>query len=506
MRRTILICLALASAALAMLPMVAGSASGQTQGKASTPTITRVTPMRLGIGSLVTIRGRHFKPVRAANTVIFRAPDGRSAFAKPHRASSGRLVVAVPAAAARLVARASSGPKATRFKLRVLSGRFSKFTPRRLSPVIVSAGGGTRSPGGAPGSGGGSTGGGAPRGGGAPSGGGVPSGGGAPISGGGPTGGGAPVGCPGQDYDGDLLSNSDEARLKLDPCLADTDGDSVEDGYEYQSAVDLNYYPNSIPMPYPGQRPYPNPLDPSDGTPSGTDYDGDGLLLREEFLLWKDYSADGVRRGSGPDSLNAMVYSDGLQRSVVVQAPDEVLDPRGNWALDDNDNDWLADDERDADADGLANWDEVRGRMTEAWWPQQHDGKREPKESKYPNIDFLDNGDTAPRFDAHTDPDMDDDGKVDGKDDNDHDGLSNAFEVRRPDNWILVAIPTVEIPNPANPWAYTNPFNPCKPFNSERCHLHPPFGYYDSDAMPPIGPNPPAGYADPATHPDTPEG
>ncbi len=39
--------------------------------------------------------------------------------------------------------------------------------------------------------------------------------------------------------------------------------------------------------------------------------------------------------------------------------------------------------------------------MTEAWWPAQHDGTNEPKESKYPDIDFLDNEDTAPSLDAH---------------------------------------------------------------------------------------------------------
>ena len=43
-------------------------------------------------------------------------------------------------------------------------------------------------------------------------------------------------------------------------------------------------------------------------------------------------------------------------------------------------------------------------------------------------------------------------------------------------------------------WAYVNPFNPCKPFNSSRCHSHPPFGYYNADQVPPIGPNPPAGF------------
>jgi hypothetical protein len=97
---------------------------------------------------------------------------------------------------------------------------------------------------------------------------------------------------------------------------------------------------------------------------------------------------------------------------------------------------------------------------------------------------------------------MDGDGVPDGADDSDHDGLSNQFEVRRPGDWIADAI--TGFPSAANPWAYTNPFNPCKPFSSERCHSHPPLGYYDSDTVPPVGPNPPAGY--PNVHPGTPEG
>ena len=461
MRRTILICLALASAAVLMLPVGAGAAPSKKGSKASTPTITRVTPMRVRVGALLTIRGRHFKPARSKNTVIFRGPDGRSAFAKPRRASRSKLVVTVPPAVARLVAKSSGAPKPTRFKLRVLAGKFSKFTSRRLSPVVVPANSGS-----------------GPNGG----------------------GGGGASGCPGQDYDGDLLSNTLEAQLKLDPCIADTDGDSVEDGYEYQAAVDLNHYPRTLPLPYPGKRPYPNPLDPADGTPAGTDYDGDGLKLREEFLLWLGYSSDGVGRPGRPGALAGLVYSDGLQRSVDSPPPSA---PGGllGWVLDIDQNGVLSDDERDADADGLGNWDEVRGRMTEEWWPLQHDGENEPKESKYPDLDFLDNEDTAPWYNAHTDPDMDGDGVVDGLDDNDHDGLSNQFEVNRPVDWMLDAILT----DPAvNPWAYTNPFNPCKPFNSERCHSHPPFGYYKSDEVPPVGPNPPAGYPD--VHPVTPAG
>ncbi len=56
----------------------------------------------------------------------------------------------------------------------------------------------------------------------------------------------------------------------------------MPDGYEYQPAVDLNHYPTSPSLPYPGKRPYPNALDPSD---AGTDYDGDGMELREESTM-----------------------------------------------------------------------------------------------------------------------------------------------------------------------------------------------------------------------------
>ena len=132
MRRFTIICITLVAAALGLVPSTAGAATS-TSAAASAPTITRVTPMRVRVGAVLTIRGRNFKSVRAKNTVIFRAPDGRTAFAKPRRASRTRLVVAVPPAVARLVTLG----KATRFKLRVLAGKFSRYTSRRLSPVVV---------------------------------------------------------------------------------------------------------------------------------------------------------------------------------------------------------------------------------------------------------------------------------------------------------------------------------------------------------------------------------
>jgi hypothetical protein len=449
MRRLITICL-LALSAVALVATVPGVALAKKSGPK--PQITKVSPMRISVGKMLTIRGRHFRASAKRNTIIFRAGNGRSAFAKPRRASRTKLVVRVPAAVARLLTVKNTKQRPTRLKLRVLAGKFSDYTSRRLSPVVTGVGDGD--------------------------------------------GGGSATGAcdSSADYDGDLLSNSLELAIGTDPCLRDTDKDGLEDGYEYQSALDLNHYPVNPPLPYPGKRPYPNPLDPGD--PS-TDYDGDGLNLGEEFAAWINFSSDGHARSGRPSSLSNLTYSDGLQRSTSVAAPSGVL---ANWVLDMDGNGVLSDDERDVDGDGIGNWDEQSGRFVETWWPAEHDGTNEPKESKYPGINYLDVADLSSGL-ALTVPDLDGDGVPDGADDQDHDGLSNQFELRRPPNWKAVAI---DADPPTNSWAYVNPFNPCKPFNSTRCHSHPPFGYYVSDGVPAIGPDPPAGY--PGSAPATPAG
>ena len=63
------------------------------------------------------------------------------------------------------------------------------------------------------------------------------------------------------DDDNDLLADTLELNLLLDPCPA-TPMDGVEDGYEYQSATDLNNddYQELTAHPVPGKTPYPNPL------------------------------------------------------------------------------------------------------------------------------------------------------------------------------------------------------------------------------------------------------
>lgn len=142
MRRIAFICLTLVAAALLVLP--AGVSAQRTKhAKASTPKITRVQPMRVSVGATLTITGRNFKAKRAKNTVVFRAPNGRSVFAKPQRATRNKLVVVVPASVARLLRVADGRQQPTRLKLRVLAGEFSKFTPRRLSPVVTGTDSGT---------------------------------------------------------------------------------------------------------------------------------------------------------------------------------------------------------------------------------------------------------------------------------------------------------------------------------------------------------------------------
>ena len=78
MRRLLTICLFALAAVLVAAP-TALAASGPA------PTITRVKPMRVSVGNVLTITGAHFKAQRNRNTVIFRGPDGRTAFAKPRR-------------------------------------------------------------------------------------------------------------------------------------------------------------------------------------------------------------------------------------------------------------------------------------------------------------------------------------------------------------------------------------------------------------------------------------
>jgi hypothetical protein len=486
MRRLFIICLLALSATALVVSAPAASAAGT---KASKPSITRVKPMRISVGARLTIVGKNFKAERKANTIVFRAPNGRSAFAKPRRASRTKLVVVVPGAVTRLLRGSVSNPKPTRLKLRVLAGKFSAFTPRRLSPVVTPFGSGDGPGGGKPGAGGGP---------------------------------GVKLPCTSSaDHDGDMLPNALEAQLNTDPCLADTDRDGVGDGYEYKSAVDLNnddYQEPNQSLPYPGKRPYPNPLDPSD---AGTDFDGDSLALGVEQGLWL-VSSDAAGRVLD----NPLSYSDGLQHSIYEFRPGQgnrrfpALPAGGygkqaeflNWTVaagyrtnlhvpdpnnpgqyivrnlfdfdldpatpeadlhyDLDGSGFLADHERDEDADGMINFDENSGRTQAGWWASCYKSET-PYYITYADTDL-------------TDPDTDGDGVRDGADDQDHDDLPNVMELSRiaasvhddteGGQQCLLAeaiedmFKNVDPPHywHQNDYGRVNPFNPCLPVTHSR--------------------------------------
>jgi IPT/TIG domain-containing protein len=414
MARRALYVLCALCAALCLAP---GSAAAKKK-KPSVPKVTKVSPMNAKVGDTLTIRGRGFSPKRGKNTVIFKSASGKSVFVKPIRASRKKLVVIVPAALERAMATDARGRTiATRFVVRVLARRFGKFTRRARSPVIAPAArpappnrGSTTTIGGG---GGGSVGGG---------------------GGGSAQAAAAPADCDkdgtpdasDSDDDNDFLTDVTEGQIHTDRCKKDTDGDGVEDGFEYFSAIELN----SNNLPYPGKRPYPNPLDPSD---TAFDFDGDGMALGEESAAW-------VKTGRPAQ----LTYNDGRQVTGPPQAP-----PGGQAYLDLNGDGVLSDDEKDVDGDGIGNWDEIRGRMEIGKWPSY---------ISEPSTVFL-----QPNF---LESDTDGDGVNDGNDDQDHDDVSNLTEM------LSVAPDTPSYTPGADPNDY-HPYDPCLPDPASRtCTLH----------------------------------
>jgi hypothetical protein len=365
----------------ALAALLAPATAAEAKSKPKQPVVTSIKPMKANIGDTITIYGRNFIRGKGRNTVVFKRDGARAVFVKSDVATLRQVRVVLPERLSDFLATKDGKLTFTRFQIRVLSKRFGKaYTKVTGSPMIGPA---------------------------------VPK---EEVKPTGPNGEPAKPDSDGDcdgdgvknsvdaDDDDDLLSDAQESGLKLDACKRDTDADGVEDGFEYRSAKDLNDDRGDGFTPYPGKRPYANPLDGADGN---MDFDGDGLTLTDEYKLWVSY---------GTRDLNGLNYSDGKQYSQTISSvaydkqqaflaaaaaqgytQQALLDMDSMDVAGDDDNpfaagsdtEWtgfpgitdveryyydfdkdglLSDDERDEDADGLPNWTEAHGYMNPKWW------------------------------------------------------------------------------------------------------------------------------------------
>jgi IPT/TIG domain/Bacterial TSP3 repeat len=443
--------------------------------KSSAPTVKSIHPLNARIGQKLTIRGTGFVRGKKKNTVVFMGAGKRVVWVKADTATTKTITVKLPDTLAALLTNQGGALVATKLQVRVIAKKSARsFTKLSKSPKVSPKNSSAVAPTSC-----------------------VPH----------PTNGAS-------DVDGDMLPDALEIALKTDPCKYDTDGDGISDGYEYQAALDLNRTGNSgnIPWPYPGKRPYPNPLDPSD---ANTDFDGDSLTLTEEYqasFAWKLGIDPGhilqtfLPYAPNPNPYNGVMvvaYSDGDQTTNPGPSGNPIGDPTGpaaptdpagqatydvngdgaidgndTWGfLDENGNgvydagtdvpswfnytgqSFLSDDEKDIDGDGLSNYDEAHGPLSSPnWWLTN---------------DLSKNDGTYPLPYAGTnwlDRDTDGDGLPDGADDQDHDGYTNIEE----DLGFYIAGPFTAWASANNTVVNVHAFNPCLPNTmSPACTRHP---------------------------------
>lgn len=286
----------------------------------------------------------------------------------------------------------------------------------------------------------------------------------------------------------------------------------MSDGWEYWSAKDLNVKA----VPYPGKKPFPNALDPSDGASAGAtfsniDFDGDGLTTLEEYRAWRyTGSSFAPAKSGGLDLESPLGYSDGTRFSRASETPSVPAwqsavfglappaqafpDTYDLWG----DAQWR-DDERDADGDGLSNWLEAtRGPGKASYWPgywkvdvRTIDPWKKTAYCGAPNEQRPGEFAERPFADLDlADRDVDGDTLLDGEDDQDNDDFTNITELYE----VVYDLDGNGVTPRVNPpwcgkgegvipsidrggvdWAI-NPFNPCAPDpNSRTCPPYIPF-------------------------------
>jgi IPT/TIG domain len=362
--------------------LLAPTAADAATSKTVYPTVSSISPRKVSIGQKLTVKGAHFRAGKGKSSVVFYRSGKPVLFAKADTATTTALVVTVPDKAADLLADRNGGKVATQLRLRVVGARMGKaWTKNSRSPIVSPAKSVTATPA-------------------TPAVTPVPGTGLVPDAG--ALAGTKELTCqelaakaPTADFDGDGIPNATELKYLVDPCNPDTDGDTMGDGWEYYSALQLN----GASIPYPGSKPWPNPLDSTDPL---DDFDGDGLSSSQEFALWV-YSKSG---------LPLVQYSDGTQNSGAKHPVATLAD----LYLDINSDGNLTDDERDADNDGLSNMVEWNLGGQHLWWSEaQYKSEKPYKIRSFSDLDA-------------TNPDGDGDGVLDGADDQDNDGWSNFVE------------------------------------------------------------------------------
>ena len=186
-------------------PATAGAAptAKAAKKKAKAPVVQKVSPLDVAVGETLTIRGKNFLRGRFKNTVVFKRDGARAVFVKADVGTKKMIALKVPASLQEFFALSAGNPQPTRFRIRVLAGRFGKkFTKNKLSPVVS-----------------------APR----------------PPKVETPTESLPDGDCDGdghknkndEDDDNDGLADGVELSLSLDPCVADTDEDGLLDKWEF---------------------------------------------------------------------------------------------------------------------------------------------------------------------------------------------------------------------------------------------------------------------------------
>jgi IPT/TIG domain-containing protein len=482
-----------------LVPAVAGTTIASAKTRA--PVVTRVTPKHVFVGETLTIKGHHFRRGMNKNMVAFKRDGAKAVFVRAAKSTTKMLQVTLPKRLEKVLLVKNGTPTPTRLRVRVLATKFGKrFSSAAKSPIV----GPEKPP--------------APD---APE----------PVDPNGDCDGDHQLNKVDTDDDNDLLSDTlEKTVLKTDPCVADTDGDGVEDGYEYQSARDLNddeYQDPQDYLPYPEKRPYPNALD---GTDANTDHDGDSLTLLDEYKLWKYTIANGATR-----KLTPLTYSAGEQYSLSTRGGDGHRVPTMsaaayatypnkqwkflNWAstpstshpygyqdvslvdlgaldlgtlpqsafMPDAFGPRILRDIRDMDRSGglsgaeTAYYDFHRnGWLDDGERDEDADGlpnqwestgcmKREVWDGLYDKESPYYLKYAGVRLD---DEDTDGDGVRDGADDQDHDDVPNIMECSRSLAYSNAAIDPKDFLPPNPPWrlwrAFVNPFNPCLPHPKSR--------------------------------------